>query len=164
MSGCISFCHGQTYKTTQKKFPIEQKKKKNMSASVTLGCGKQALLWSVCDQEMCAGQKIRVMLNEAYTTVSPLSFTGLWWKKKIQSWPENVTLKQLYLKFKVQKQNKYREHNGNARILKNYLTFTSAWEAGCETYYSCPKAPASEGGGRGGLTCKQLRAAAWSPL
>lgn len=38
---------------------------------------------------MCTGQKIRVMLNEAYTTASPLSFTSPV-PNKLQSWLRNV--------------------------------------------------------------------------
>lgn len=57
---------------------------------------------------------------------------GLLWalqacdEKKKNPWLQNVTLKQLYLKFKVQKQNKYREHNRNPRILQYYIYITAS--------------------------------------
>lgn len=74
---------------------------------------------------MCTGQKIRVMLNEAYTTASPLSFTGSCQTNSSQGWEMWRALK-TQLEIQGSKGTK-NEHNRNPHI-PNITPHLHQWE------------------------------------
>lgn len=113
------------------------------------------------------GQKIRVMLNEAYTTASPLSFTWLCRTNSSQGWQNMESIQNTIINSRFKRKRRGKKHNMNTRILNITPHLHHAGAAGYERWLIFMAAPLHVKQcvvRRAELTYKQLRAAVWSLL